>query len=229
MKFKTGCFLYAILFLTTSFAYADGLPVTPDKKHVQGSYTRIVLDNEQIKEVETRRTITLRPDQKAKLEKIAGGPLGDIIVYSSRYDFCTCYDAGVKAIWTQKGVLDFPHSGLVTQKQQREEEGNRTDEPQEREESADLIIVFDSAGEMYVDGKHMTLPEIVKQIDLLNRRQPKDKKKKMHRVVIFDPPPPISEEIDNKVLSLYHDIDGLCAIIDVDTQDGGIEQIGISL
>jgi hypothetical protein len=70
----------------------------------------------------------------------------------------------------------------------------------------------------------MTLPEIVNQIDILNRRQPKDKAKKIHRAVIFDPPPPISEKIDNKVSNLYHDIDELCAKVDIDTEDGGIEQ-----
>ena len=221
---KIRYLLYSILFLATSVAYADGIPVAPDKKKVLGSYTRIVLDSEQIKDVETQRKITLRPDQKAQLEKVAGGPLGDITVYSSRYNMCTCFDVGVKAIWTEKGVLDFPHSSLVTRKQQREEEIDMTDDSQKQKEYVHLIIVFDSSGEMYVDGKHMTISEIINQIDILNRRQPKDKAKKIHRSVIFDPPPPISEKIDHKVLNLYIDIIGLCAKLDIDTQDWGIEQ-----
>jgi hypothetical protein len=224
MKFITAYVLYSILFLATSFVYADGIPVTPDKKNVLGSHTRIVLDNEQIKDVETRRKITLRPDQKVQLEKVAGGLLGDITVYSSRYNMCTCFDVGVKAIWTQKGVLDFPHSGLVTREQQRDEEVDMTDDSQKQKEYVHLIIVFDSAGEMYIDGKHMTISEIVNQIDILNRRQPKDKAKEIHRFVIFDPPPPISEKIDRKVLNLYYDIMGLCSKLDIDTQDWGIEQ-----
>ncbi len=224
MKFKTACVLYLILFLATSVAYADGIPVTPDKKKVLGSYARIVLDSEQIKDVETQRKITLRPDQKAQLEKVAGGPLGDITVYSSRYNMCTCFDTGVKAIWTQKGVLDFPHSGLVTRKQQLAEENEMLEDSPTQKEYVHIIIVFDSSGEMYVDGKHMTVSEMVNQIDILNRRQSKDKAKKIHRSVIFDPPPPISEKIDDKVLNLYHDIKGLCAKLDIDTQDWGIEQ-----
>jgi hypothetical protein len=224
MKLKKICFLFSILLSATSITYADGIPVTPDKKKVLGSYTRIVLDGDQIKDVETQRKITLRPDQKAKLEKIAGGPLGDITVYSSRYNLCTCFDSGVKAIWTEKGVLDFPHSGLVTRKQQREEEAEMTDDSPKQKEYVHLIIVFDSSGEIYVDGKHMTLSEIVNQIDMLNRRQSKDKTKEMYRSVIFDPPPPISDNIDRKVLNLYHDIVGLCDKIDIHTQDWGIEQ-----
>ena len=101
-------------------AKADGIPISEDRKNVTGEYTRIVLDENQISDVETKRKVTLSAAQKAELEKIAGGPLGDIGVYSSRHYDCTCGSTAVMAIWTQKGVLDFPHGRLFTLERQQQ-------------------------------------------------------------------------------------------------------------
>ena len=219
--------LLATLFLGTT-AFADGIPVTKDKKAVQGEYTRVTLDHKQIVDVESRRRVTLRPDQKAQLEEIAGGPLGDITVYSSRYNMCTCFDNNVMAIWTQRGFLDFPHSRLVTQQQQKERrekgEGEVAEESSQDTEYRFLIVVFDSSGEMYVHGKHHTLNQIKAQIDMLRKVRPKNRTKKaVQWSVIFDPPPPFSEKTDKKVADNFHEIVKYCKKRNIETQDWGVE------
>lgn len=108
---KATIVILATTLLLGATAFGDGIPVTKDRKEVRGDYTRVTLDHKQMFDVESRRRVTLRSDQKVPLEEIAGGPLGDITVYSSRYNMCTCFDNNVMAIWTQRGFLDFPILG----------------------------------------------------------------------------------------------------------------------
>ncbi len=228
MDVKPLYLLFSIVFLAAQVAYGDGLPVTPDKKSVVGAFTRIELDAEQITEVETQRKVVLRAAQMAKLTKVAGGPVGDITVYSSRYNMCTCFDHDVKAIWTQKGVLDFPHSSLFMNRQRKtaaKDQREETDsDAAEKAEDVHLVVVYDSDGEMYLDGKHLTLAQVESKIDILANTHPEDKTKKLYRIVIFDPPAPISEKTDQKVLASYKELKNYCELRGLTTQDWGIEQ-----
>jgi hypothetical protein len=218
--------LVATLLLGTT-AFADGIPVTADKKGVRGEYSRVALHRKQIVDVETRRKVILRPDQKAQLEEIAGGPLGDITVYNSRYNMCTCFDNNVMAIWTQKGFLDFPHSWLLTRQQQEERrkegKGESADESSGDTEYKRLIVVLDSHGEMYVKGKHKSLNVLKAEIDALRKGRLKNRGKTVKWSVVFDPPPPVSEEIDKKVTDKFHEIVKHCKKRGIETQGWGVE------
>ena len=219
--------LLAALLLGTT-AFADGIPVTADKKGVQEEYTRVTLDRKQIIDVETGRRVILRHDQKAQLEKIAGGPLGDIAVYSSRYNMCTCFDYHVMAIWTQKGFLDFPHSWLFT-RQQQEQRRQKVEEEIANESAGDteyksLIVVFDSRGEMYVHGKHQSLKELKTQIDTLRKDRITSRSKTVKWSVIFDPPPPINENIDKKITDKFRQLEKYCTLRNIVTQDWGVNE-----
>ena len=223
----TWVFVCSLVVCVVSLVAADGIPVSPDKKHVQGNFTRVILDEKQIVDVETKREVTLRQEQKSELERIAGGPLGDVAVYSSRYNMCTCFDAAVVGIWTEWGVLEFPNERLYTHdKQQVLEkeiaENLETDDRNTGLEFAHLIVIFDSLGEMYLHGQHMTITQIEKEIEMLSRKEPKEPKNALHRLVIFDPPPPIGEEAETKVLSEYRELVGYCQKRAIRTQDWGV-------
>jgi len=220
--------ILATILILSATAFGDGIPVTQDKKGVRGEYTRVTLDRKQILDVETRRKVTLRSDQKAQLEEMAGGPLGDITVYSSRYNECTCFSINVMAIWTQKGFLDFPHSRLVTQQELKERrdrgEGQVAEESPQDTEYKYLIVVFDSSGEMYMNGKRYSLNQIKARIDTLRKARPRNRTKKaVQWSVIFDPPPPISEKTDKKVADNFRQIVEHCKKRNIDIQDWGVE------
>lgn len=223
---KTFTSAILIMLFATSIALADGIPVTPDKKEVRGDYTQLNLDDQQIRDVETQRKVTLRPEQKAVLERIAGGPLADITVYSSRYNMCTCFQETAIAVWTKRGVLQFPHSWLFTRARQeeREKELAGSDEPPPDREHTYRIVVFDSYGDMYVDGKKMTVEEVKGVVDVLSKSEPKDKTKRLTRSIIFDPPIVLDETTERKVLKQFYQISEYCNTRGVTIQDDGVEE-----
>jgi len=217
-----------VLFLLGSYlffnlvCFADGIPVSPDKKQVSGPYTRIELDAQQKIDVETKRQVSLRPDQKAILEKIAGGPLGYITVYNSRYNVCTCFDNSVMAIWTQNGFLDFPNNSIITLAKQKklEKESSSGDETEPAPKIKNIIIVFDAKGDMYIKGRRIDNSKLLPWLDML---QGKNNQQSKRILIVFDPPPPISEDTDRKVLQQYRNVKTYCDKHGIETQDWGIE------
>jgi hypothetical protein len=219
----TACLLWFLLFLNIT-CFADGIPVTEDKKHVIGEYTRITLDSKQKIDVETKRQVNLRSDQKAILEKIAGGSLGHITVYNSRYNVCTCFDHTVIAIWDQKGFLDFPRNSVITLAKEKQSAEAFTDgeENDPATKTIIFIVVFDSNGDMYVKGQRI---DNSKLIPWIGRLRGKNSHHARNILIVFDPPPPISAETDRKVLQQYSEVKAYCDKLGVETQDWGIEAI----
>ena len=197
-------------------AFADGIYVTKDLKHVVEDHTVIRLDKKQIKDVERLREVVLTEEQIKPLKAIYGNVPHKLSVLSSRWDSCTC-DLGVYAIWCRVGEIDIPHSSLEGQKMLDEyyekNPPSKTEATKTTNESSKYAfigksLILDSQGNMYLDGKEIAEGELLSMVDDISKQQVPGKE--ATRYIYLDIPPPINEAIDEKIFNLTERIEAHC-------------------
>ena len=186
MKFPIK-FLFAVLpvlSLTTPKVFSDGIPFSEDRKHVTEDHTTFSLNKEQMKEVESKRKITLTSEQHQVLKGINPKVPQVLDVVTSRYSDCTC-ELGPAAVWCRDGEVDILHFLLKHPLPKGFEESSNN-----KNESF-LMVVVDSEGKCYVDDKFISEEEIAKRIKTLS--------KKKEPYIWLDLPPILQKEKQKKI------------------------------
>ena len=206
-----------IIVLGTLPAFADGIYVTKDLKHVDGDHTVIRLDKKQINDVERLRDVVLTEEQIKPLKAIYENVPHKLPVLSSRWDSCTC-GFGVYAIWCRVGEIDIPHSSLEIQKMLDEHyEKNPPSKTKATKstvkESSKYVaigksLILDSQGNMYLDGKEIIEDELLSMVDDISKQDVPGKE--VTRYIYLDIPPPINKAIDEKIFNLTERIEAHC-------------------
>ncbi len=186
--------MVALLFVATTAA-ADGISVTPDKRHARGDHTVINLTKKQVRDVERARKVTLNGRQHALLQKMNANFPAALKVLTSRWDDCTC-GLGAYAIWCRIGELDVPADVVKYYEKPEDEPDNETAADDRRT----LKIVMDSRGKMYVKGKAVAENDIRRLGDKLQAARREGRVFK--RYIVVDTPPPIDERVDRQVSSI---------------------------
>jgi hypothetical protein len=189
------------LLLFSSNIFADGIPVSEDRKNLIVENITISLSPKQIDSVEKRRHVILTGSQLKRLREKYSKIPNKLSVLSSRYNDCTC-DMGVYAVWTRPGKIQIPFGSIDAQKEMDSELQEDEKRDTKEESSSDELhkrIIFDSKGQMYIKGSLVTETMVKSIIDDLAQ---KASKAKDTASIMFDTPPPINNTIDNKIMAL---------------------------
>lgn len=202
-----------LLLAATTATHGDGIPVAPDRKSVTVESFTIPLDEDQVKQVERLRIVTLSKEQLAPLVAIYDKVPPTIEVVSSRYDDCTCH-LEVYGIWCRPGEIEVPKDRIAYKKylddyraaNPAQEEGTEHATAHEQYEFVGLTL--DSAGTIYRDGKTVEESEVMALIDAMYERRKQNDR--LDCSVVLDTPPPIDEATDARIRELAKRIKTHC-------------------
>lgn len=202
-----------LLLAATTAAHGDGIPVAPDRKSVTVESFTIRLDEDQVKQVERQRKLTLTEAQRAPLVAIYDKIPPTIEVVSSRWDSCTCF-FGIYAIWCSPREVQIPRYSVLSQKDEDEYRAQYPDEAAAMEEAPDpdrfdsRNFILDSAGKIFASGKEVQESEILASIEFLYERRTENNL--LRCSVVLDTPPPIDEATDARIRELAKRIKSHC-------------------
>lgn len=195
------------------YAYADGIPVSPDRKSLTQDHYTVVLAPSQVVEVERLRTVTLTDSQLRPLVAVYEKFPRTLEVISSRWDSCTC-GMGAYAIWCRPGEVAVPWYALEFQEAQDDyDAANPVEENLDAANEDGRVYVqfdinIDSEGLMYLEGEAVTEEKLEKLID-----DAVGNGKSTPRTECFvnlDIPPPIDDETDARIRELSKRIGDFC-------------------
>lgn len=205
-------FLLAILLLTGP-APGEGIPVAPDRKSVTVDSYTVSLNDDQRKEVERSRKLTLTEAQMAQLWALHDRAPQTIDVVSSQYDSCDC-GMGMYGIWCRPGEIEIPWSSVNAE---REKDSGSTENPDPAEQLPEkpdpgnhesTRVILDSAGKIYLDGKERQEADILALIDTLSDRQKQNDW--LTFWITLDVPPPINDVTDTRIRELAGRVEAKC-------------------
>ncbi|MBL7648608.1 MAG: hypothetical protein JNK74_20725 [Candidatus Hydrogenedentes bacterium] len=189
--------LVPLLFLVTMPAHAEAIPVAPDRKSVTVDSYTVPLNDDQRKDVEQRRKLTLTDEQMAPLRAICDTTPNTIDVVSSQYDSCTC-GMGVYAIWCRPGEVEIPWTSVEAELEKKAEPPTADAEPgPETGTPESTRVIVDAAGKLYLDGKECQEADVMALIDTLHERQKENDW--VSWWITLDIPPPIDEATDTRI------------------------------
>lgn len=214
------------LIASALLAHGDAIPVTPDRKNVTVECLTFTLDQDQVKEVEQRRKLTLTDDQMAPLWNLYDQAPRTIDVVSSQYDSCTC-GMGIYGIWCRPGEVKIPLESVAEEMKKATPEDNSA-EARESEIPGpgapghdSTRVILDAAGRSYLDGVEQKEADILTLIDTLSERQKKDDWLSLW--ITLDVPPPQDEATDTRIRELAARIEAHCK-----TRGVGFWALGLS-
>lgn len=188
--------LVTVLQFSISFACADGLPYSPEGElHCQAVI--LTISDDQFKEVDSKRTLTLNRDQKRMLRHLFKSVPDQLGVVSSAYND-NIEDASlysVHSIWLHNRMIAITYEGNYN-------------EPSEKTywEKAEFVSVADperlimsSNAKVYRGGKELSIREVFDLIDELAKTAPDPLEKNKIAGV---PPPGSRLMLDHPVASL---------------------------
>ena len=210
MKFRINgatVALWLFVFVAVcSFAHADGISVSKDRKHYLDPHTTLKLTNVQRIEVETSRTLTLNNEQMQLLKKKSLRPTKKVEVLSSRYNDCTC-DIENVAVWCRPGEVDIMDTFM-----DKASDPIPTPTPAEMETNTSTsekmtgeFLILDSKGSMYLHGKRLSMKDLKQLIDKIAHDAQRDE-----GFLNFDVPPPIDLKTDAAIQVLIKETAVYC-------------------
>lgn len=203
--------LAPFLFLLAMPARGEAIPVAPDRKSVTVDSYTVPLNDDQRKDVEQRRKLTLTDEQMAPLLALSDAVPRTIDVYSSRYDSCDC-GLGIYAIWCHPGQVEIPWSSVLAELDKKandtvQPDADATPEPDPGAHESTRVII-DAAGKLYLDGKERQEADVLALIDSLHERQKENDW--VSWWITLDIPPPIDEATDTRIRELAARIEAHC-------------------
>ena len=200
-----------VILSATATTPSDEIPVAPDRKSVTVDSYTVPLNDDQRKEVEQRRRLTLTDEQMAPLLALYDAVPRTIDVYSSRYDSCDC-GLGIYAIWCRPGQVEIPWSSVLAELDRKandavQPDADATPEPDPGAHETTRVII-DAAGKLYLDGKERQEADVMALIDTLHERQKEDDW--VSWWITLDVPPPIDDNTDSRIRELAARIEAHC-------------------
>lgn len=203
--------LAIVLFFAAMPARGESIPVAPDRKSVTVDSYTVPLNDDQRKDVEQRRKLTLTDEQMAPLFALSDAVPRTIDVYSSRYDSCDC-GLGIYAIWCRPGQVEIPWSSVLAELDKKandtvQPDADATPEPDPGAHESTRVII-DAAGKLYLDGKERQEADVMTLIDTLHERQKENDW--VSWWITLDVPPPIDDTTDSRIRELAARIEARC-------------------
>jgi hypothetical protein len=200
--------LLFLFFFLPRFAVADGLPYHDDGELI-GEWIILQMDDEQFREVDTRRTVTFTKAQRAMLGRLFKKVPEKATVVSSAYNDNReeATRDEVHCVWLRDRVLGITYDAEYASRQPEHywDQAFFTSAA----EPGRLVISHDS--KVYRDGRDLTLAEVYRLIDELSKTPPleaaqhdnagADPGNRLHvprpvEILSFSLPPPNKDALD---------------------------------
>lgn len=192
MKLLCAC----LLLLVPHFVRADGLPYSEGGELYSDAVIILINDN-QFKEVDTRRAITLNDDQKYLLKRLFKVVPDKLTVVSSAFNDGRedAENSEVHCIWMRDRMLAITHSIGANEIQRKWYE----DHARFVSVADPKRLVISSEAKIYRDGKELSFADMYRLIDELSKTPPEPNEGRKN---IGVPPPRSRLMLDHAVASI---------------------------
>ncbi len=150
-------------------AHADGLP-NSDRGSLHCEAAILIMSDDQFKEVDTQRTMTLNNDQKRMLRHLFKTVPDKLTIVSSTFND-NLEDASlysVHSIWLRDRMIAITYTGNYNEPSERQFWEQATFDSVANPDR----LIISSEGKIYREGRELSFPDVIRLIDELAKTKP---------------------------------------------------------